>query len=214
MAQKELEVRLRTMEVRLQTMEDIEAIKKLQSAYCYYLEHWQTEEVVGLWSHSPDVSLEINESGLYKGWEKVTGYFSFSGHFYTRDAKAPPEFLHLSLAIAGIVDVDSDGKTAKGRWYGFSCRSLPTGEKVLATFGSGIWENEYVKEDGKWKFKKLFYNNIFVTPYEDGWVKTPYLRRISASQDKPPAPGPNTHFAPYPSGYIFPYHYKNPVTGK
>jgi hypothetical protein len=24
----------------------------------------------------------------------------------------------------------------------------------------------------------------------------------------------NVHFQHYPSGFIFPYHYKNPVTGK
>ena len=32
------------LEIRLRTMEDIEAIKKLQRAYGYYLEHWQEDE--------------------------------------------------------------------------------------------------------------------------------------------------------------------------
>ena len=37
---------------KIQIAEDIESIKKLQRAYGYYLEHWQADEIVALWSHS------------------------------------------------------------------------------------------------------------------------------------------------------------------
>ena len=197
---------------RVQTLEDIEAIKKLQRAYNYYVEHWQDNELIGLFAESPDTTIEVGELGLYKGKEGVRKFFIFQNHFISKTGSPPPEFLHLLMPIAGIVDVDPDGKTAKGRWYGWGCNALPKEGKVEATFMSGIWENEYVKEDGKWKFKKLFWSTIFGTPYEDGWVKTPYVT-VPRPEGRP-APGPNSHFAPYPSGYIFPYHYKNPVTGK
>ena len=55
------------LEARQTGMEDIEAINNLQNAYAYYLEHWQEEEILGLWSHSTNVSLELNDGGLYKG---------------------------------------------------------------------------------------------------------------------------------------------------
>jgi hypothetical protein len=58
--------------------------------------------------------------------------------------------------------------------------------------------------------QKTLWNEIISSPLEEGWVKTPYL----ANTRKTVAPGPNAHFQHYPSGYIFPYHYKNPVTGK
>ena len=58
MKPEELEAKVKTLsetvtklEARLTRMEDIEAIKKLQRAYGYYLEHWQEEELIGLWSH-------------------------------------------------------------------------------------------------------------------------------------------------------------------
>ena len=203
---------LKELEARVQTIEDIEAVKKLQRAYCYYLEHWQDEEIIGLWSQSPDASVEIGESGLYTGKEGIRGFFSYSQHFITKEVKPPPELLHLLMPVAAIVDVDTDGKTAKGRWYCFGCYAVDRNGKPQALFESGIYENEYVKEDGKWKFKKLHYNSIFTTPYEDGWVKTPYSGRTLP--ENKPASSPNNVFAPYPSGYIFPYHYKNPVTGK
>ena len=68
---EELAARVDALEAKQQKTEDIEAIKKLQRSYGYYLEHWQVDEIVALFSHSPEVSVEINDSGLYKGWEAV-----------------------------------------------------------------------------------------------------------------------------------------------
>ena len=211
---KNLAETIEKLEARLRITEDIEAIKKLQRAYGYYLEHWQEDELIGLFSHSPDVTLEINAGGQYQGWEGILKAFNFSGHYTAFDGakKAPPEYLHILMPLSGIVDVDPDGKTAKGRWYGFFLGAMPRGGKLRALIGCGIWENEYVKEDGIWKIKKLFFNDIISSPLDEGWVKTPYL--ANPPHRETPPPGPNTHFATYPSGYIFPYHYKNPVTGK
>jgi len=218
MKPEELEVKVKTLaqtidkmaetiekqETRLKNAEDIEAVKKLQKAYNYYLQRWQLEEIIPLFSQSPDVSVEISDSGQHKGPDGVKKYFS-------HNANPPPEFLHLLMPLAGIVDVDPNGKTALGRWYGLGLQAIPIDGVIRARITMGIWENEYVKEDGKWKFKKLFFNSIFTTPYEDGWVKTSHFAPVM--KDKP-APGPNSPSKQYPSDYIFPYHYKNPVSGK
>ena len=78
------------MEARL-TVEDIEAIKKLHQAYGYYLEHWQDDEIVELFSHNPEVSVEINATGLYKGWEAIKASYRFADHYtaYKGAKKAP-----------------------------------------------------------------------------------------------------------------------------
>ena len=213
-----LEKTIEKLGAKLQAQEDIEAIKKLQRAYAFYLEHWQEDEIVGLWSHSDEVSAELNDGGLYKGWEAVKQSFHFEDHYtaYSGEKKAPPEFLHILMPMAGIIDLSSDGETAKGRWYGFGLAALHRGGKLRALIGAGIWENEYVKEEGIWKFKKLFWNDIIASPLDEGWVKTPWIPNPPAKHQytsfAPPSPG--YKFAPYPSGYIFPYHYKNPVTGK
>jgi len=55
----------------------------------------------------------------------------------------------------------------------FRAHAIPRDGVVRASWSFGEYENEYVKEHGKWKFKKIRYNRIFSTPYEDGWVKTP-----------------------------------------
>jgi hypothetical protein len=163
MQSEDLETKVKTLaetvkklETRLIKMEDIEAIKKLQRAYGYYLEHWQEDEIIDLWSHSDDISLEINDSGLYKGFDAVAQSFCFENHYTAfNGAKiAPPEYLHILIPTAGIVDVDAEGKNAKGRWYGFFLGALRRGGVLRALIGCGIWENEYVKENGIWKLGK------------------------------------------------------------
>jgi len=203
---------VKKLEVRLTAAEDVESIKKLQRAYGYYLEHWQEEELVELFSHSPEVSLEINDGGLFKGYEAVKNSFNFAEHYtaYGGAKKAPGEFLHILIPLSGVVDLDPNGKTAKGRWYGFGLVAQRRAGKLQAIISCGIWENEYIKEDGVWKILKLFWATTIASPLDEGWVKTPYLGNVHKDA---PAQGPNTHFAPYPSGYIFPYHYVNPVTG-
>ena len=209
-----LETTVKQLEAKIRLTEDIEAIKKLQRAYGYYLEHWQEEELIGLWSHGPDISVEINDFGLFKGWEGVRSCFNFEAHYpaYGHAKKAPPEYLHILIPMAGIVDVDPDGKNAQGRWYGYFLGAMPREGQTRALIGCGIWENEYVKEDGIWKFKKLFWSEIISSPLEEGWVKKPSI--LNPPHRYSPPSGPNTRFAPYPSGYILPYHYNNPVTGK
>ena len=211
---EELGAKVNELEAKLQKTEDIEAIKKLQNAYSYYLEHWQEEELIGLFSHADDVTVEINDFGQFKGWNDVRECYRFEDHYpeYPGLKTAPGEYLHIMMPIAGIVDLDPNGKTAKGRWYGFFLGAQRKKGVLRAMIACGIWENEFVKEDGIWKIKKIFWNDIISSPIDEGWVKTPAL--LNPKHKNAREPGPDTHFHMYPSGYIFPYHYKNPVTGK
>lgn len=209
MTVEELEREVKTLKDRLGNLEAIEEIKNLQKIYGYYLEHWQWEEVVELFSNSPDASVEINDSGVFVGRESIKRFF--------RSRAVPREFLHVLMQVNDVVHVDTGGKTARGRWYGFGPHAIPTDEKVQAFFSCGVYENEYVKEGGRWKFHKIQWSRIFYCPYEDGWVKTPVARINFArvlGKDITKADRPTTIYHPYPSGYLLPYHFKNPVTGK
>ena len=214
MKANELEAKVIELESRIQATEDIEAIKKLQRAYSYYVEHFESDQILGLFSHSPDVSVEINDIGEFKGWEAVKDCYDFSIHCpaYGGVKKPPGEFLNVLASLSGIVDLGPDGKTAKGRWYGFAFLAQRREGENRALIGCGIWENEYIKEKGTWKFLKLCFSEIFCSPLDQGWVKCPSMPNAEPTI-KPP-PNRNVNFKTYPSGYIFPYHYKNPVTGK
>ena len=120
------------------------------------------------------------------------------------------------LQLQGVVNVDPSGITAKGRWQclfmsvnDFNTPSVPT-----AYWGYGVYENEYIKENNKWLFKKMHFNRIFFTPFQDGWVKTPDIRPNSIELNPTKPDKPPTAYHPYPEEFIVPFHYKHPVTGK
>ena len=205
----ELEARLKTLEKQVRTLQDIEEIKKLQRAYGYYIEHWMSQELVDCFSDGPDVVLDLYR-GKFLGKEGVKKYYLGMAELVS------PEFLHQVMQLSGIVDVDPDGKTARGRWHGWGAIAMPTGGGVAQSFISGIYECEYIKENGKWKIKKLKFSRNYLAPPGEGWVQPERIAAIDPRkvryQIEPDIP--RTFEPGYPSGYILPFHYKHPATGK
>lgn len=217
MTVRELEARIKFLEDQVRTLQDIEAIKKLQRAFGYYLEHWMAEDIIDLFADGPDTSLLV-AAGEFRGKENITRFCHQGKDDIEIRKYENPEYLHQVMQLSGIIDVDPDGKTAKGRWYGFGANALPAGEGIAPGWMNGVYENEYVKENGKWKFKKVRWCMTFNAPYMNGWVDP--TRRVDR-RPNPPIKS-STDFSPdsspentlYPSGFICPFHYKNPVTGK
>jgi hypothetical protein len=203
-----LEARLRVLEKRTQKLQDIEDIKILQKSYGYYLEHWMADEIIDLFCDGPGVSLTL-PAGTYRGKKSIA-------NFFRRMSNPSPEFMHQVMQLSGIVTVAANGKTAKGRWYGFGALAIPSPRGVSQLFMGGIYGGEYVKEDGKWKFKKLRFDHVYSATPAEGWVKPDRLVAVSPQAALPrlEADIPCTFSSGYPSGYIFPFHYKHPVTGK
>jgi hypothetical protein len=207
---KEIEARMQELENKVKILEDLEAIKRLQRAFGYYLEHWMHEEILDLFSDSPEVELNILV-GVYRGKEGVRRYVTGE-----KDRGGNPEVLHQVMQLSGIVDIAPDGKTAEGRWYGFGATSLPADKGVIQNLTNGIYNVTYIKEEGKWKFLKMVWNPTLTFDPRLGWVKAD--RAAAAGDHKiapPPKPDrPRPLDTRYPSGYIAPFHYRHPVTGK
>jgi hypothetical protein len=204
---REMEARIKTLESQVRKLNDIEEIQRLQKAYGYYLEHWMNEEIMDLFADSPDLVFNGAEGGKPELRKFFKSLKTLSGN---------PEFLHQAMQISGIVDVNSDGETAEGRWYGYGAVALPAGKGVRPLTLNGIYTCEYIKEDGKWKIKKLVFHPVILAPPDEGWVKkeriaaiTPVKRGKTAKPRKP-----LDSDARYPSGYIVPFHFKHPVTGR
>jgi len=95
--------------------------------------------------------------GSHHGRKAIERRFSaplpFSVHFLTNES------------------ITVDGDTAVGTW-----RYLQTTVyKGQAVWIAGRYRNDFVRVEGQWKFRHVCIEAIFVTPYEDGWVKTPFL---------------------------------------
>ena len=211
MSEKALLERIEKLENQIRELRDIEDIKNLQKAYGYYIEHWMAPEIIDLFSDGPDVSLTL-AAGTYLGKEGVRRYFE------SRDNNNP-EFLHQVMQLCGVVDVTPDGKTAKGRWYGFGANAFPgPGGTINPGWMNGIYEVEYVKENDIWKLLKVRWCMTFHAPWAMSFVDT--SKRVDERIDRPyersaalrPTGTPEETL--YPSGFICPFHYKNPVSGR
>ena len=208
---KTLEETVEKLEARLKTTEDIEEIKKLQRMYGFYLTHWMGQEIVDLFSNRPDISLVVNV-GEFLGKEGIKNFYLAR--------QQTPELLLAVMQLSGIVDVDPDGKTAKGRWFGYGFEAMPLEKGIYAQSPFGIYENEYIKEDGKWKFKRINWRVIFLCPFGECWVKADRLVSKPEQLNLPYKPDilhttyDEKYPIRYPSSRILPFHYKHPVTGK
>ena len=205
----ELEAEVKTLREKLRTLEDIEQINRLENIYGYYLDNYMWDEIVDLFSDNTE-SIELGSGGVYLGKEGVRKFFL---NFMGRDGEPRPSWwMHVTHQIQPVIDVAQDGQTAQGRWQALMCLTLLVDGEVRPAWGQGVYENEFVKENGKWLFKKLRFYINFRTPYEDGWVKTPIIGE--KNREKIYNDTPSTVYAPYPSGYIVPFHYRHPITGK
>jgi hypothetical protein len=214
---KALENEVRTLNDEVRTLNDIEAIKKLQRAYSYYLEHAMYNEVADLWVD--DGEMQWIGTGVFKGKETIRKLWS------VLPGQGTPDLLHVGARFCPIITVAPDGKTAKGRWYVSGTGLLPIGKnrRLFNVFTIGIDENEYVKENGVWKFKVFRHGEIvsfrptqYVGIPQDRIATPEDLAADDHGKDYPFTTrySKGTPHCEYPSGYILPFHFKHPVTGK
>jgi hypothetical protein len=210
---KQLEAKIKELEARVTNLQDIEEIKKLQRIYGYYLDKGKWQAVVDLFSDNAK-SVEISDSGVYLGKKGVDKCYLVLHRKATETAEGVPVpgILRTTMQVQGVVYVNPDGKTATGRWQTWMCLGLPVKGETKQLWGNNLYENEYIKEGGKWRFLKLHAFLIFRTPFEDGWAKTPVAFTMKHPDVKPDAP--TTVYEPFPSDFTFPFSYNHPITGE
>ena len=207
---EEMEKRIKELEKQVRETKDIEEIERLQKAYGYYIEHWMSEELIDLFADGPDVAIHLIGMGIFRGKDHVR-------QFFNNDMGNDPEFIHQVMQTSGIVTVAPDGQTAKGRWNGWGVLAIPMGGGVKQEFLGGMYENDYVKQDGVWKIKvarhfPTYYSTPgegIVKPEREAAIDPNYVRKEPIEPDIP-----DNIKVVYPSGYILPFHFKHPVTVK
>jgi hypothetical protein len=215
---QELEIKIAAMEKELTRLKDIEAIRKLEHAYSFYLVMWMPDEIMALFTDRDDTTLEWPE-GTFFGNDGLRRFFG------NINPNKDPEFMHQMMHLSDVIDIAEDGKTGKGRWWGFGAMALPAGDAgIMQALACGIYENDFIKEDGVWKLWKIKWVPVYSGTPATGWVKPEKVAktRPPRSEDESPAvpdwwqsdlPSKNIPYS-YPSGYVLPFHYSHPVTGK
>jgi hypothetical protein len=200
-----LEARLAQAETRLQRQEDIEAIKRLQRAYGYYLDKNLYRAVADLFTD--DGEIEIAARGVYKGRERI---YEFLLRLLGKGIDGPV-YGHVGnhFQLQAIVSLDEGGYTAKARWRAW----VQVGDlDGAANWLEGPYEIEYLKEGGVWKIASLVWFPSFTTPYADGWAKS-FLQPSQESTEMPPDRKQTHDGKTAPEPWVMPFHFVHPVTG-
>ena len=147
---------------KVQKLEDLEEIKKLHREYIACIDKLETYKIPDMFVD--DGTAEIQDSGELKGKKAIDDLYS-RGFLSQRKVRTDGH-------LCGEPIITIDGDKAIGSWTVYIFFSGPS-----VQWTQGINNCEYVKEDGKWKFKKLkFMRTVASDPK--------LLARVPGSQNK------------------------------
>ena len=212
--------RVEKLEHDLAVQQDIHDVRKLQYSYGYFIDKSQYDEVVDLFAEDGEVWFL---GGIYKGKAGVRRlYIERFRTTFTENHNGPRYgWLLDHPQLQMIVDVAPDRKTAQVRGRSMMQAGLHETAKgeERQWWEGGIYENEYVREDGVWKIKALRYYPHWHASFEEGWAKTKpdFIPMATVTYPEDPL-GPDELIDPaprlWPATDIVPFHYPHPVTGK
>ena len=170
---------------KVDRVESVREIKDLDRSFAQYAQFGQHKKMAQLFAAN---------GTLQWGDEVVTGRKAIE-RWLAEEAGAMngvgPGSLNLTIVDNPLVNLSASGHTAEGRWNGM--RFLGDGQGDTRIDG-GIYENDYVLEDGAWKIAKLHYYRQFEGDYINGW----------RNADGQPLPVVPYHFTPDTAGVPIP----------
>jgi hypothetical protein len=193
-------LQLDALGARIEKLEDMTEVEILQHAYGYYVDKAQWRSLADLFTD--DATLEIGGKGVFLGKPRVFEYMSIGlGPIGPRKG-----LLIDHQQFQCLPTILEDGVTARARCIAFVMSS--------GGWGHNYYENVYVKQNGVWKIKTLHGPFNMYAGYKLGWFDNVTVNTFPEKFPPWPDLPPTVIYLTYPSYYIEPFHYPNPVTGK
>ena len=152
---------MKTIEYRLRVLEDLEEIRKLKARYAAACDdNYNADAIAALFTE--DAVWDGGALGTADGRTAIHKFFSRATEFF-------PFAIHN--VMNPIIDVDGDRATAQ--WYLLQPATMAKGNQ--AVWLAAVYHDEYVRLDGRWMINRLKVTSHFLTPYEEGWVRKPFV---------------------------------------
>lgn len=151
----ELEQRVRNLEAHVRELEDRAAIQTLRMRFHECVNETNPNGIGPLFS--PDAELHYSHLGTAIGREAITRFFQKGLSELVPFVK---QYLHNH-----VVTVNSD--TATGLSY-LEATPVYKGESYLV---AARFDDEYIKDNGRWYFKKVTLTPHFMVPLKEGWAQ-------------------------------------------
>ena len=201
----ELEAAIAETEREIERVQAHDEIDNLIRAYGYYLDQNMWDDLADLFAE--DGTIELAQRGVYVGRERIREFL----HVQFGAPGPAPGRLGDHLQIQPVIIVADDGETAIARTRVLQMMSFPGGG---ASWLGGVYLNDFVKEDGVWKFKTDHVFNTFIARYDGGWAHAANPGLPGQSTRLPPDRPPSVEFQSFPDVIDIPWTYDNPVTGE
>lgn len=188
---------------RVQALQSQDEIENLQGMFGYYFDKNLWKDVAALFSNGG--TFEWGQQGVYVGRARIEQALKLFGPEGPRRG-----WMNNAFQLQPVIHVDESGTTAKGRWESILQIARPN---TAGAWGLGVYENEYVREQGRWKLSKVHFYVTAIADYDLLWTKGPQPME-GPSALLPPDRPPTEIYRALPGVYIPPFHYKHPVTGQ
>lgn len=197
------EARLAAYRERVERLEDQADIENLTATFGYYFDKGLWDQAASLFARGG--TFEYEQRGVYVRPERIRRAMLLFG-----PQGLAPGYLNNHMMLQNVIVVAADGRTATGRWQGPMQLAKPSSNGMHAV---GIYENEYVKEGGRWKIAKLHFYLTAKTDYDKTWADGA-VPMEGASALFPPDRPPSEVYRSFPAAYVPPFSFDHPVTGK
>ena len=155
MAATNLEQRLQELEAKVQELEDRSAIQTLRFHFHECVNEKRPDQMAELFSS--DAELDYAHLGQVTGREKIVRFFQ----------KGLSELVPFVKQYLHNHDVTVQGNTATGLSY-LEATPVHKNESYVV---AARFDDEYVKESGRWYFKKVKLTPYFMVPLKEGWAQ-------------------------------------------
>lgn len=200
---------------RIEKLEAIKAVERLQYAYGYYQDRFLFDQLPALFA-SKGTAAHF-DGGVWEGPDGVrrlwTGYFR---NTYAKGATGPVAGRMFDLPQwQSVVTISADGLSARGRFRTVGELAI---YREMEDMVAGVYENDFIKENGLWKFKSLRFCTTWRAPYGDGWkdIEASSPHRLSLFPESPDGPDrvaskDELCSDRYPENAgVMPFHFVNP----
>ena len=150
----DLEERVKQLEAKVRELSDREAIRELRCYYHEYINTGKLGDIARLFIE--DGELDFAHMGKGKGRAFQKKFFEGLSNYLS----TVKQFIHNQI-------IEVRGDTATGISY-LEAKPVYKGESFLV---AGRYDDEYVRQDGQWKFKKMKFTPYFMVPLKEGWAQ-------------------------------------------
>jgi ketosteroid isomerase-like protein len=150
----DLAARVEALEAEVRALKDRAEIQELRFRYHVAVNEKRLEAITDLFTS--DGGIDFGDLGRAVGHEQIDAFFART---LSDPASFVKQFIHNHV-------VEVDGDRATGLSY-LEARTIYQGESILV---AARYDDEYVREGGRWKFRKMSLVPIFIVPLREGWA--------------------------------------------